>query len=111
VDQLKALTHQDVRSWALQHDFVLLLTHASPTLLNPSLLGVAFSPTQHVLATLGAEGCDVRLWDIDLQTLLQARPSSTTSTHQRAREKKRWKAAWCWVPETPATTSDSVTDG
>ena len=43
-----------------------------------SRAGLAFSPTKPILATLGADDCDVRLWDIDIEALLRTRPRTTT---------------------------------
>ncbi len=51
-----------------------LQEHVSPL----SRAGLAFSPTKPVLATLGADDCDVRLWDIDVEALLRAQPRTTT---------------------------------
>jgi small GTP-binding protein len=42
--------------------------------------GLAFSPTQPVLASLGAGGRAVRLWDIDIETLLRKPTTHTVHT-------------------------------
>lgn len=40
--------------------------------------GVAFSPTRNLLVSIGSNLRDLFLWDIDADTLLKAKPSSTT---------------------------------
>lgn len=46
--------------------------------MGPSNAGLAFSPTKHVLASVGPAGTGVRLWEIDLPTLLGARVPTNT---------------------------------
>lgn len=45
---------------------------------HTTFAGLAFSPTQPVLATLSPGSRGVRLWDIDMEALLSARVPSTT---------------------------------
>jgi small GTP-binding protein len=48
---------------------------------SPMLLrgGIAFSPTRHVLATMGAGGRAVRIWNIDMEALLSQRKRPMTA--------------------------------
>ncbi len=54
------------------------MLHASSVL---SQAGLAFSPTQHILASLGADGHTVRLWELDIQALLGA-PAPSITVHE-----------------------------
>jgi GTPase SAR1 family protein len=40
--------------------------------------GPVFSPTKHTLATVGVQGCDVRIWELNVETLLRSRPALPT---------------------------------
>ncbi|WNG58271.1 GTP-binding protein [Archangium gephyra] len=45
---------------------------------SPQHAGLAFSPVSHVLASVGPGGRDVRLWELDLSTLLRSQAPSQT---------------------------------
>ncbi len=47
---------------------------------SPSLMRArpVFSPTKHTLATVGAGGCDVQIWELNVETLLRAKPIAPT---------------------------------